>query len=133
MRYFLFVFICLLFNTAKAQQQDSITYKAVIHFNSVCCGVPDSKPLTKAIKSFKKTHRIKSIRAITIGPIGKEGEYLLAFPLKGMSKSKQIALIKQMKTATSKMTDKGNAVLEDNETIVKSALPARVIFMVVYF
>ena len=133
MRTLLFAFICLLFNTAYAQQQDSVTYKAVIHFNSVCCGVPDSKPLVRAIKSFKKTCHLKSIRAITIGPVGREGEYMLAFTLKGMSKSNQKVLIKQMKTAISKMTDKGNAVLEENETIVKSNLPTTVTFKVVYF
>lgn len=68
-----------------------------IQFHSVCCGVPSEIPVVKMIKSFKKKNHIKSITAYHIGPLGKEGEYDLAFQLTELNKSQRVKLIGQLK------------------------------------
>lgn len=128
MKYIILSLLISLSIHAKAQQKDSTTYRLVVHFYSLCCGVPDSKPLVNAIRSFKKAKHFKSITAMKIGPIGREGEYMLAFSLKGMSSIQKKAFIKSVKQAAINMTDKGNASVEENEIIVKSNLPASATF-----
>ena len=113
--------------------QDSKTYPVVIKFQSVCCGVPDDAPLVKFLKTFKKQQKFKMISADRIGPMGKEGEYYLAFTLKGFTKKQKTVFKQKLKTVVSKMNDKGNAVLEENMTIIKADLPSRAITEKVYF
>jgi hypothetical protein len=79
--FFLSLFTIVLLNSATYAQK-SIFYPVVVSFNSMCCGVPDDAPVMKLISSFKKQHRIKRIAVDHIGPMGKEGEYYLAFRLK---------------------------------------------------
>lgn len=131
-----YIFLSLLIGinlSSNAQQKDSTTYRLVVHFNSICCGVPDSKPLDNAIKSFKKAKRFRAISATHIGPMGREGEYMLAFTLKGMSATQKKAFINKIKQTTLKMIDKGNASVEENEIIIKSNLPATTTFEKKYY
>lgn len=123
-----------IFTFGSAQvMQDSKTYPVVIKFQSVCCGVPDEAPLVKFLKTFKKQQKFKMISADRIGPMGKEGEYYLAFTLKGFTKKQKTVFKQKLKTVVSKMNDKGNAVLEENMTIIKADLPSRAITEKVYF
>lgn len=102
-----------------------ITYRYVIQFNSQCCGVPDAAPLMKAIQDFKKKNKIKKITYFLISPMGREGEYYMAFPLTELSK-KQVALfIKQIDTTTLKMKDKGSCTTEQNMAVDKESLSSR--------
>ncbi len=112
---------------------DSLTYPLVIKFQSVCCGVPDEAPLLKFIKAFKKQNKIKLISADRIGPMGKEGEYYLAFTLKGFTKKQKTGFKQKLKTIIPKMTDKGNALLEENMTINKTDLPSRAVTEKIYY
>ena len=100
--------------------QNSETYAAVVSFNSICCGVPSNEPVMKLIKSFKKQYKIKQVAVDNIGPMGKEGEYYLAFRLKEFSRSQKIKFIQQLKTAAATMKDKGSAEVRENETVDKA-------------
>lgn len=114
---FFFVFM-LLAATTNAQQTD--TYPVIVSFNSMCCGVPSDTPLVKMIKSFKKQYRIKQVTADKIGPMGREGEYYLAFRLKEFSKAQKIRFIQQLKKTATAMKDQGNAEVRENEVVDKA-------------
>lgn len=95
-------------------QKTGSTYPLAVLFNSECCGVPDSKPLLNYIKSFKKKNKLKAITAYRIGPMGKEGEYHLAFPLKELDKRRTLLFTNGVKAVAATMKDKGNAQVEEN-------------------
>ena len=107
-----------IFTNTMAQNRDSIIYPVTIQFLSECCGVPGDAPLKKFLKDFKKQHKIKSLAAWHIGPMGREGEYYLAFPLKELNK-------KQALLFTDKIKDRGSAVCVENMKIAADELPAR--------
>jgi hypothetical protein len=100
--------------------QNSEPYAAVVSFNSMCCGVPSNEPVMKLIKSFKKQYKIKQVTVDSIGPMGREGEYYLAFRLKEFSKSQKIKFIQQLKKTAETMKDKGSAEVRENETVDKA-------------
>ncbi|HMK04941.1 MAG TPA: hypothetical protein VK489_12145 [Ferruginibacter sp.] len=105
--------------------QKGNTYPVVVSFQSICCGVPDNKPVMDLIKSFKKKNRIKRIAVDNIGPMGKEGEYYLAFRLKEMSKAQKVKFIQQLKEIAPAMKDQGSAKIIENITLDKSSLYPR--------
>jgi len=119
----LIVTIALLSTTAFAQKIN--TYAAVVSFNSMCCGVPDNAPLMKMISSFKKQNKIKKIAVDSIGPMGREGEYYLAFRLKELTKAQKTKFIQQLKKTVVIMTDKGSADVKEAFTLDKAALSSR--------
>ncbi len=105
---------CVLLLTLMAQKQDSTVYPVVVQFQSFCCGVPDDKPLKEFICTFKKQHKIKKITAWHIGPMGREGEYWLAFPLTEMNAQQADLFKQQVKAIAATLKDKGGAVVEEN-------------------
>lgn len=102
--------------------QKSEIYPVVVSFNSMCCGVPSDTPLVNMIKLFKKQHKIKQVTADKIGPMGREGEYYLAFRLKEFSKAQKLKFIQQLKKTAAVMKDQGSAEIKENETISKADL-----------
>ncbi len=60
--------------------------------------------------------------ADNIGPMGKEGEYYLAFRLKELSKAQKIKFIQQLKKIAPTMVDKGSAEIKENVTVDKAGL-----------
>jgi hypothetical protein len=106
-------------------QDTTITYPVSVKFLSVCCGVPSDSPLKKCIRAFKQKYKIKKIKAMRIGPLGREGEYDLAFELTGMSISRKRDFINRMKKAAIQMKDKGKAIVELDVTYDPSTLPGR--------
>ncbi len=111
--------------TAVSTAQQVNTYPVVISFNSMCCGVPDNAPVIKLINNFKKLNRVKRMAVDSIGPMGKEGEYYLAFRLKELNKAQQQKFIKQLKKLAPTMTDKGSAAVEEQMVVDKSTLSSR--------
>jgi len=101
------------------------TYPVVIRFTSECCGVPGNKPVIDFVKSFKKEYRIKKITAYKIGPLGREGEYDLAFTLKEMSSRRAKIFIDRLEKVCAKLKGQGKATVVENETIIKADLPQR--------
>ena len=61
----------------------------------------------------------------SIGPMGKEGEYYLAFRLKEFSKTQKIKFIQQLKKIAPTMVDKGSAEIKENVVINKADLSSR--------
>jgi hypothetical protein len=104
------------------------SYPVAVKFQSVCCGVPSDVPLQKAVKSFKTKYKIAIIDAVHIGPLGREGEYDLAFPLNEMTDPQKKAFIKTLKSAVKKMTNKGKANLQLIASYDPKSLPSRVQF-----
>jgi hypothetical protein len=106
--------------------QDTLTtYPVCVKFLSVCCGVPSDYPLRQRIRAFKQKYKIKKLNAIRIGPLGREGEYDLAFELKGLSPARKKDFINRVKKAAIQMKEKGKAVVELNVKYDRSALPER--------
>ena len=102
-----------------------VNYRYVIKFNSQCCGVPDAAPLMNAIEVFRKKNKLKKITFFLISPMGKEGEYYMAFPLTELSKKQTALFIKQMDSSAESLKDKGSATTEQNMVIDKSTLSSR--------
>ncbi len=125
MQKFLLSFFSAAVLTTAAFAQKVNSYPVVISFNSICCGVPDSGPIIKLISSFKMQNRIKRIAVDSIGPMGKEGEYYLAFRLKELSKAQKIKFIRQLKKIVPAMVDKGSAAIKENVTVNKADLSSR--------
>ncbi len=100
-------------------------YRLVVAFNSIGTGIPDSEPLTAYITTFKKANRIKSITADHIGPLGREGEYKLAFSLKELTKRQRIIFISKIKKIAGEMKSRGNAVVTENEVIDMNSINGR--------
>ena len=125
MQKFLLSFFSAAVLTTAAFAQKVNSYPVVISFNSICCGVPDSGPIIKLISSFKMQNRIKRIAVDSIGPMGKEGEYYLAFRFKELSKAQKIKFIRQLKKIVPAMVDKGSAAIKENVTVNKADLSSR--------
>ena len=106
-------------------QPTSVKYPVVIKFQSICCGVPDDAPLNEMIKKFKKQYKIKTLIATRIGPMGKEGEYYLAFSLRGMTAKQKLNFKKKIRSLVPTMKDNGVATLEENISINAADLPSR--------
>ena len=106
-------------------QPTSVKYPVVIKFQSICCGVPDDAPLNEMIKKFKKQYKIKTLIATRIGPMGKEGEYYLAFSLKGLTAKQKLNFKKKIRSLVPTMKDNGVATLEENISINAADLPSR--------
>ncbi|MBK7308814.1 MAG: hypothetical protein IPI88_18540 [Chitinophagaceae bacterium] len=123
--FFAICLTALLSNAAVAQ--NSTTYPVVVSFGSMCCGVPSDEPVIKLIKSFKKQYKIKQIAVDNIGPMGREGEYYLAFRLKEFSKAQKIKFIQQLKKTAATMKEQGYAEIKENETVSKADLSSKTI------
>ena len=102
--------------------QKSNFYPVVVSFNSMCCGVPDNAPVLKLVKNFKKQYRIKRMAVDHIGPMGREGEYYMAFRLKELSRAQKLRFIQQLKKLAPTMTDKGSAEIRENLVVNKADL-----------
>ena len=123
-KFLLSIFTAALFTTASFAQKVN-SYPVLVSFNSMCCGVPNNGPIMKLIKRFKKQNRIKLVAVDSIGPMGKEGEYYLAFRLKEFSKTQKIKFIRQLKKIAPTMVDKGSAEIKENVVINKADLSSR--------
>ena len=124
-----YIILVLLFSflNAKSQIKDSILqYPIVVKFNSECCGVPDGTPLRKGVLKFKKKQHLKFIESYKIGPLGREGEYMVAFTLKEMNKKQKMNFIKLIKSITLTMKDRGFAVYEENYAAKTTSMPSTI-------
>lgn len=127
MRKFLLGFVCIMTSIlCKATSNDStLHYPVVVKFQSMCCGVPSDAPLQKMISIFKRKYHVKSMTAYHIGPLGREGEYVLGFSLSELNNKKKQKFIAKLKSTATIMKDKGNAEIEVNYKVSTSSLPSR--------
>ena len=115
----------LLIAVTAAAKLPALTYRYVVKFNSECCGVPNAAPILKCIATFKMKHKIKSVYYYFISPMGREGEYFMAFNLKELTKKQSVLFIKETDITTLKMKEKGNCTTEQNFVIDKESLSPR--------
>ena len=125
MQKIIFPLLAMLMLATNANAQQTDTYPVIVSFNSMCCGVPSNAPVIKLVKAFKKQYKIKQVAVDSIGPMGKEGEYYLAFRLKEFSKAQKVKFIQQLKKTAATMKDNGLAEIKENETVDKSSLSSR--------
>lgn len=124
----IFFAICsMIFLSNAVFAQTTTTYPVVVSFGSMCCGVPSNEPVIKLIKSFKKQYKIKQVVVENIGPMGREGEYYLAFHLKEFSKAQKIKFIQQLKKTAASMKEQGYAEIKENETVSKEDLSSKTV------
>jgi len=126
-------FILTISQSLFAQTATKTIYPLVISFNSECCGVPTDSAIRKFVADFKQKNKIKKIIATRIGPLGREGEYELAFTLTELSKKQAASFTSNIKSTKKLKTDKGSFTFEekkeiDTETISKRARTTEVVF-----
>lgn len=125
MKKILTIAVALFLTFSLLAQTQKTVYRYVVKFNSECCGVPDAAPLLKSIALFKKKYNVKKLTCYRIAPMGKEGEYYLAFHLKELTEKKLVLFMKQINTTAGKMKSKGNVSTEENMIIDKQSLSGR--------
>ena len=108
-----------------AQTENVKEYKVSVYFGSFAEGVPSEKPLKEFLESFKKENNLTCICADRIGPLGREGEYKLAFTLDGMKKKTADKFIKQISEVAAGMKDRGQATVNLDDKITLSELSER--------
>lgn len=100
-------------------------FPVVLQFNSECCGVPSDSLLREYVTAFKTEQKVQKITAKKIGPLGREGEYWLAFGLENLNARQKKEFSHGVKTLAAKLKDPGYAVFEENRKIEKRDLPSR--------
>jgi hypothetical protein len=118
-KYLLLVAALFLTTAIFAQKGDSLHYRITVKFGSMAAGVPSNQPVLAYVAAFKKKYKIKKIKYDRIGPMGREGEYYMAFPLKELTKKQQAVFLKNIKGIAAKLTDRGYASAEENESFSK--------------
>ncbi len=108
-----------------AQNDFKTVYPVVASFRSICCGVPSDTAISKFITSFKKKYKIKKITADEIGPVGKEGEYYLAFKLKELTKKQAAEFISKIQKVQKLESDPGSLNFELKKRFTQSEIPSR--------
>ena len=117
--------ITLLIHPVKAQNPGKSTYPLIIVFQSVCCGVPTDSAVKIFIRSFKKQQSIKKITAYHIGPLGREGEYFLAFKLNELNKKQMAVFISGIKKIKTLPIDRGLFDFKFNTELDPALMPKR--------
>ena len=115
----------LLFTGILCAQSQKTVYRFVVKFNSECCGVPSATPLINSVLKFKKKNNIKKLAYYKISPMGREGEYYMAFQLKELTEKKLVMFMKEINATVLKMKDKGSASTEENLVMDKESLSSR--------
>ncbi len=98
----------------KTIAQDNDSFAVTVNFHSICCGVPSDQLLNKKISAFKIKYRIRRIEAVRIGPLGREGEYSIGFPLKEMNTVIKRLFIRLLGNTVKQMNDRGIASIAIN-------------------
>jgi hypothetical protein len=125
-KYLLLVAAFFLTTAIFAQKSDSLHYGIIIKFGSMAAGVPSNQPVLAYVAAFKKKYKIKKITYDRIGPMGREGEYYMAFPLKELSKKQKAEFVKNLHQIAKKLTDRGYASTEENESVSKSEFEGKI-------
>jgi hypothetical protein len=114
--------LALIFLITQSSSAQIKKYRVVVKFGSMCCGVPSNKPLLDYIAVFKKKNNIKKILCDNIGPMGREGEYDMAFTLKELKKTQLETFVKEITIFAATMREQGYTNVEENIEIDKASL-----------
>lgn len=107
------------------QKKSQTSFKIAVQFTSIGTGVPDEAPVLKYVQNFKQRYRIGAIAYYKVGPLGREGEYDMAFKLAELKAGQQKLFITGLKKVVNSMKGRGNATLVSNYRLNKDALPSR--------
>jgi hypothetical protein len=116
------IVLTLLFFITMNSIAQTNKYRVVVKFGSMCCGVPSNKPLLDYVATFKKKNKIKKLVCDSIGPMGREGEYDMAFTLKELKKTQVEIFVKEITALATTMKEKGYANVEENVEVNKSEI-----------
>jgi hypothetical protein len=116
------IFASILLLSSLNSFAQKTTYRVVVKFGSMCCGVPSNKPLLDYVATFKKKNKIKTLVCDSIGPMGREGEYDMAFSLKELKKKQVNIFIKEVTTLVTTMKEQGYANVEENVEVDKASI-----------
>lgn len=127
MRITIILFTMMMLGCAGRCQklEEPTTYEVGISFNSTCCGVPSETPLREFIDSFKLKNSIPEIKAVHIGPLGREGEYRIGFPLTEMNEAQKDVFINGLKEIKKLIGDPGMLHIIQEMKINMQELPKR--------
>lgn len=125
-KYILLAFAFFLTTAIFAQKSDSLHYRITVKFGSVAMGVPGNKPVLDYVASFKKKYKIKKIKYDRVGPMGREGEYYMAFPLTELTRKQQIVFVQKITAIAAKMKDRGYASTDENESLNKTEFQSKI-------
>ncbi len=115
--------ISIIFVNATAQNPPvTTTYRVSFAFGSIGTGTPSDKPLLDFLSCFKTCNKLKTLTAVRIGPLGREGEYKLAFPLTELNKTKKKSFIAELKKLAENMNEHGYVTVTENDIINMNAL-----------
>ncbi|CAN5887866.1 hypothetical protein BH11BAC4_BH11BAC4_27340 [soil metagenome] len=118
------IFLSIL-QSVMAQDSLKMTYPLVVSFESHCCGVPAETSLRSFITSYKKKYKIKKLIANRVGPMGREGEYYIAFTLKELNKKQMRDFISMAKKIKPLKSDKGAMSFKEYFEIDPANVPQR--------
>jgi len=128
-----YIFLLLIQDVSAQKKDSALSYPIVVKFQSTCCGVPNGEPLRKMVLTFKKKNKLKSIISYQIGPLGREGEYIVAFPLAEMNSKQQQLFIKKLYKVVPILKDKGYATIENPFSVMSHDLPSNVMITPIEF
>jgi hypothetical protein len=111
--------------TTYCQQKEIETFPLVIRFASHCCGVPSDTSVVNFITCFRRSFKTESLAAKKIGPMGKEGEYYLAFSLDELSSKRAKKFVKEIECISIAPGDKGSIHYEKDFTVDYSTIISR--------
>ncbi|MFZ1528439.1 MAG: hypothetical protein WAT19_06810 [Ferruginibacter sp.] len=102
-------------------------YKVAVKFTSIGTGVPDDAPLVKFVQQFKKQYKVKAISFYKVGPLGREGEFDMAFKLTELTPARQKTFIAGLKKVCAGINSKsqGKTEVVTNYQLIKETLPPR--------
>ena len=110
---------------ANAQSKDTTVYALSVAFNSIGTGVPSDQPLRDYISAFKKKNNLATFDVVRIGPLGKEGEYKLLFPLKNLTIKQKRLFLSKIPSVADKMSERGSVAVLVREKIVAADYTGR--------
>lgn len=119
------ILFLLAIHTAKAQDSTVTRYPVVVSFQSICCGVPSDSTVVSYISAFKRKNKLTGIEATQIGPMGKEGEYYLAFSLKELNKKQMKSFIAGLKKVKKQPDETGEISFMENYSLQDKPKPRR--------
>ncbi len=121
------ILLAILFTASAsfAQDNEGTDYPVTISFHSIGTGIPSDQPLRAFVKKFKKENNMTEIEVIHIGPLGREGEYKLAFPLNNFTPIQKRHFTSGVGRAAGKMTERGSVEVLVNDKIVDGAYNGR--------
>ena len=119
--------VCQQKNASPAKNIPISAYKVAVKFTSIGTGVPDDAPLIKFVQQFKKQYKIKAVYFYKVGPLGREGEYDMAFKLTELNPARQKVFIAGLKKVCTGINRKsqGKTEVVTNYQLQKEMLPTR--------